>query len=118
MKLKIAFLFIICMTAKPAFSQHNDGKYTFKNSQGMICDINFSDYGWKAAIKLNMGTVAPGKIIQGNGEWMDQGGGQWYQINTGSCSFDFDNPTGKLIITIYDCEKSGLKGAKYTLSKI
>ena len=118
MKIKTLLLAISIMFAASAFSQHADGKYSFKNSQGMKCDLNFSDGGWKVSIKLNMGNVAPGKTFEGTGEWMNQGGGHWYQINTSNCSFDFDEPSSTLKLTLYDCTKSGMKEAKYTLSKI
>ena len=106
------------LTSTVAFSQHTDGKYSFKNNQGMICNLVFSDDGWKVSIDLIMGKVAPNKILKGDGKWFNQGGGQWYQINTNTCSFDFDVPTNKLTISIYDCDKSGLKEAKYVLTKI
>jgi hypothetical protein len=43
-------------------------------------------------------------------------GSEWYEFQTAECNYDFDTPTGKLVLSQFDCKK-GQKDVKYTLTK-
>ena len=108
------FIFFVFGTQK-AFSQLDNGKYTYKNAQGMLCALNVTEDGQKVHIELNLGKIKPNKILKGNGEWFQT----WYQISTDLCSIDFDSPKDKIKIHIYDVTKtSGLKDTYYILTKV
>ena len=114
---KIVLILILVVVSNSVYSQHSDGRYTYRNEKGMVCDLVFSEDGWKVSVNLNMGSVSNSKQLKGVGQWLNQGGGEWYQVNTENCSFDFDQPNNQLKISIYDCEKSGLKAKEYVLKK-
>ena len=114
---KIVLVSLLSIVSNFVYCQHSDGKYTYRNDKGMVCDLVFSEDGWKVSVDLNMGSVSNNKQLKGEGQWLNQGGGEWYQVNTENCSFDFDLPNNQLKISIYDCEKSGLQPKEYILSK-
>ncbi len=52
------FIFNISYCFNSVYIQHSDGRYTYRNEKGMVCDLVFSEAGWKVSLVLNMGSVS------------------------------------------------------------
>lgn len=110
MKIILSIFFVLLFFGK-AFSQMNNGNYTFKSAEFTL-SFTISNEGRDVSkvILLNNKT---GQKEYGSGEWFKvnrngadpdySGQDGWYQFQTSKCNYSFDEPTSKLVLKQYDC---------------
>jgi len=112
---------MLLFTAQTAFSQMNDGQYTFANNE-VTLELTITGNGWtiSSATLTNKTTK---KISTGKGEYRHANNVasginliEWYEFQTTDCNYDFDIPTDKLALSQFDC-KNGQQTVKFNLSK-
>ena len=104
----------LLFTAQIAFSQMNDGQYTFANNK-VTLNLTITGNGWtiSSATVTNNTTK---KTSTGKGEYRHANNVEWYEFQTIDCNYDFDVPADKLVLNQFDC-KNGQQSIKYTLTK-
>jgi hypothetical protein len=104
----------ILLITKSAFSQMSDGKYVY-NAKEVTLELSITDGGWTIS-SASVTDNTTKKTSTGKGVYRSASGAEWYEFQTAECNYDFDAPTGKLILSQFDC-KNGQKDVKYTLTK-
>ncbi len=105
---------MILFTAQTAFSQMNDGQYTFANNK-VTLELTITDYG-RTISSATVTNNTTKKTSTGKGEYRHANNDGWYEFQTTDCNYDFDVPADKLFLTQFDC-KNGQQSIKYTLTK-
>ncbi|MFM8431574.1 MAG: hypothetical protein ACKOA1_02155 [Bacteroidota bacterium] len=122
MKHAVTVLFLL--SSFVASAQMNDGRYVYSNSEITI-EFTITDSGWDLpSVKVIDNQTK--KIITGKGYWhkvnmagVDEGydGPEgWYEFQTQSCNYSFDEPKGNLVLQQFDC-KNGQSDKQRTLTR-
>ncbi len=106
MKNLITLLFLVLITTTSMYAQLEEGIYRYENDLVSL-SFNSADNGWilSDVVVTNKKT---GIIMTGAGEWFrvnmnavdaDYSGPEaWYQFETKECSYEFDEPSDKLVL--------------------
>jgi len=110
---KIIFSFIIFLLfSSSAFSQMEDGNYTYVNKE-ITLTFTIMESGWKIT-DINLTNNSTNKTDTATGEMMKFQMNVWYQFHTKDCDFEFDIPENKMVLS-QSCTKT--KPKKYQLVK-
>ena len=115
MKKTIYLLAVSCLfITNSAFSQMSDGKHSYASKE-VTLELSITDGGWTIS-SASVTDNTTKKTSTGKGVYRSASGAEWYEFQTAECNYDFDTPTGKLVLSQFDC-KNGQKDVKYTLIK-
>lgn len=99
-----------------ANAQLANGNYTFSNAE-YVLKFTIEENGWTIKNTV-LSTKSSGLVEnQTGGELMKQGPAVWYQFQTGSCNYEFDEPKNTLKLSRFDCKDKSLKKANINLKK-
>jgi hypothetical protein len=113
----ITLIFLLFSVSMPsAHAQLADGNYIFSNSDNVL-QFTITE-GGSSIQNVSISAKSAGRTEkQTGGEFMQQGGMEWYQFQTEFCNYSFDVPNKTLKLERYDCKDKKIKGAKITLKK-
>ena len=77
---KIVLVLILVIVSNSVYCQHADGSFTNSIEKGIVCDLVFSEDGWKVSMVLNMGSVLNSKQLKGEGQCLNQG--RWSMVSS------------------------------------
>ena len=95
-----SFLLIAGLT-QASFAQMNDGNYTFQNQTAKLT-FTVSETGWKLT-NVRFTNLKTQQVQIGTGYFRRTGDYAWYEFQTPTCNFSFDEPKTVLELSKYGC---------------
>jgi hypothetical protein len=99
-----------------AYAQLADGNYTFSNADNIL-QFTITDSGFSIQNALLTNKSSGRSEKQTGGEFMNQGGIEWYQFQTDFCNYNFDVPKKTLKLDRFGCKDKKDKNTTIKLNK-
>jgi hypothetical protein len=113
----LSFIFLLFSALSPsAYAQLADGNYAFSNSDNVL-QFTIAEFGFSIQNILLTNKSAGRTEKQTEGQFMQQGGMEWYQFQTEFCNYSFDVPNKTLKLERFECKDRKIKKTKITLKK-
>ena len=113
----LSLIFLLFSALSPsAYAQLADGNYAFSNSDNVL-QFTITE-GGSSIQNVSISAKSAGRTEkQTGGEFMQQGGMEWYQFQTEFCNYSFDVPNKTLKLERFECKDKKIKNTKITLKK-
>ncbi len=112
-KVLVTCILTLCFVHQ-SHSQLDDGNYTFLNQTAKLT-FTVSEGGWKLT-NVRFTNLKTQQLQIGTGYFRRTGDYAWYEFQTPTCNFSFDEPKAVLELSKYDC-KDGSGSTEMKLNK-
>ena len=110
----LCFFLLLAGISHTSFAQMDDGNYTFLNQTAKLT-FTVSEGGWKLT-NVRFTNLKTQQLQIGTGYFRRTGDYAWYEFQTPTCNFSFDEPKAVLELSKYDC-KDGSGSTEMKLNK-